>query len=41
MARALLLYGGSRRYHDGGVDVVPIEDFFANALSFLPIPADK
>lgn len=31
MARAILLYGGNRRYHDGGVDVVPVMEFFADA----------
>lgn len=35
MARALLLYGGSRRYHDDGVEVVPLTEFFADATRLV------
>ena len=35
MARALLIYGGARRYQDSGVDIVPVAEFFADALSWI------
>jgi predicted AAA+ superfamily ATPase len=35
MARARLVYGGSRRYHESGVEIIPAEEFFADALHWI------
>jgi predicted AAA+ superfamily ATPase len=35
MARALLLYAGNQRSHEAGIDIIPLQDFFANASQWL------
>lgn len=35
MARARLVYAGTRRYHDSGIEIVPLEDFFGDAQGVI------
>lgn len=34
-AEAFLIYGGDRRYHDSGIEIIPAVDFFRNAKQIL------
>lgn len=34
-SEAYLLYGGARRYHLDGIEIVPLQEFFESATSFL------
>lgn len=35
MAKAYFLYAGSRRFHEAGIEVLPLTQFFKNAAEFL------
>lgn len=35
MARSFFLYGGTRRYHDSGIDIIPVTEFFADVTKCL------
>jgi hypothetical protein len=35
MAKLLMLYGGHKRYHLNGIEIVPIEEFVKNLKDFI------
>jgi predicted AAA+ superfamily ATPase len=35
MAKARLIYGGTRAYHESGIDIIPAKDFFDNAKKWI------